>query len=313
MDTEARQVYDDNAPPMQSIYDDMIDAERRLLKIENAPSITTQPAINGTANGSANITIRGPLFDNPKAIRVSNYSEVRWPEVLAILAQFGIILERLEELRRLPNYEPIPTKVIAESEEEVVRSARLLFTGEGWTKLTFASGEAADKLIAQSGQITVGGRPLVIEEWKPEVHGRPRPEGYIYTRTSGTEVAGGLGSSTTVELAMPGALPRRRTEPQSIFDDPLATPRPTRHNGNGEVAESQMSLTSPGGSQLSTKMRGAKLVTLYDGSDIFKERPSLMSRLLSKVWGEVGIHGWGEQVKATGWRAWFIELLFGKL
>lgn len=184
----------------------------------------------------------------------------------------------------------------------------MFFTGEGWTKVTFAVGEAADKLIAQSETITVGGRPLVIELWKPDLHGRPSQDGFS-SRITGLP-GGVLAASTTVDVPMPGALPRKRTEPQSIFDEPYSTPRPTRTTGGDS---SQMLQSTPGGTMLSTKMRGAKLVTLQDPSDIFKERPSLISRFLSKIWGEVGLHGWGEQVKENGWRAWFIELLFGKL
>lgn len=309
VETESRQVYDDNAPPLQSCYDDLIINEQRQLKIENVPSVTTQSTLNGPTSANANaIVLRRPLFDSPKAIRVSNYAEHRWPEVLGILAQFGIILERFEELRRMPGYEPIPPKVLMESEDEVVRSARMFFTGEGWTKVTFACGEAADKLVAQSEKVTVGGRPLRIEQWKPDVHGRPRPDEFSIDRTVGRD---GLAASTIVDVNMPGALPRRRTEPQSIFDDPFATPRPSKTST--EVVEPQILLSTPGGSKLSTKMRGAKLVTLQDGSDIFKEKPGWVTRILAKMWGEVGLHGWGEHVKNNGWGAWFIEVLFGKL
>ena len=311
MEAEARQVYDDNAPPLLSFYDDMIAEEQRQLKIENVSSVSTQPALNGPTGTNANtIVLRRPLFDSPKAIRVSNYAEHRWPEVLAILAQFGIILERFEELRRMPDYEPIPPKVLMESEDEVVRSARMFFTGEGWTKVTFACGEAADKLVVQSEKITVGGRTLTIEQWKPDVHGRPRSGGFSI---DGINAIGhdGLGASTMVDVNMPGALPRRRTEPQSIFDDPFATPRPTK--APTEAAGPQMPLSTPGGSKLSTQMRGAKLVTLQDGSDIFKEKPGWLAMVLAKLWGEVGLHGWGEQVKNNGWGAWFVGLLFGKL
>jgi len=312
VETEARQVYDDNAPPLQSFYDDMIAEEQRRLKIENVSSVTTQPALNGPTSANANaIVLRRPLFDNPKAIRVSNYAEHRWPEVLLTLAQFGNILERFEELRRKPDYEPIPPKVLMESEDEVVRSARMFFTGEGWTKITFACGEAADKLVAQSEKITVGGRTLTIEQWKPDVHGRPQPDGFSIDRTNNAVGRDGLGASTMVDVNMPGALPRKRTEPQSIFDDPFATPRPSK--APTEVVEPQMPLSTPGGSMLSTKMKGAKLVTLQDGSDIFKEKPGWVARVFAKMWGEVGLHGWGEQVKSNGWGTWFIELLFGKL
>jgi len=311
VETEARQVYDDNAPPLQSFYDDMIADEQRQLKIENVSSVSTQP-LNGPPNTNPNaIVLRRPLFDSPKAIRVSNYAEHRWPEVLAILAQFGVILERFEELRRMPGYEPIPPKVLMESEDEVVRSARMFFTGEGWTKVTFACGEAVDKLVAQSGKITVGGRTLTIELWKPDIHGRPRPDGLSIDGINNAVVRDGLGASTMVDVNMPGALPRRRAEQQSIFDDPFATPRPGKVSI--EVVEPQMPLSTPGGSKLSTKMRGAKLVALQDGSDIFKEKPGWVARVLAKMWGEVGLHGWGEQVKNNGWGAWFIELLFGKL
>lgn len=305
-------MFDDNAPPLISMYDDMIIEEQRQMKAEVTLSAATQQ-IGGTTSGPSNAITRRPLFDKPKAIRVSNYSEQRWPDVLSILAQYGTILERFEELRKMGNYDPIPTKVLAESEDEVVRSSRLLFTGEGWTKVTFATRDTADRLIAESGNITVGGRSLVIEAWKPEIHGRPRQDGFIFTGSAHT-VAENIqrAATTAVGEPIPNALSRRRTDSQSIFDDPFATPRP---NKMGIETEPAVPLSTPGGSILSTKMRGAKLVTLQDGvqGGIFKKEPTFFQKLMSRVWGEVGLYGASEQVKSGGWRVWFIELLFGKL
>lgn len=306
-------MFDDNAPPLVSMYDDMIIEEQRQMKAENALSSATQQ-IGGTAGGPSNAITRRPLFDKPKAIRVSNYSEQRWPDVLSILAQYGTILERFEELRKKENYDPIPVKVLVESEDEVVRSSRLLFTGEGWTKITFATRDTADRLIAESGNITVGGRSLVIEAWTPEIHGRPRQDGFIFTGRVNTAAENLHRAITTaVDEPIPSALPRRRANSQSIFDDPFATPR---SSSVGTIEpEPAVSLSTPGGSKLSTKMKGAKLVTLQDGAlnGIFKKEPTFFQKLMSRVWGEVGLYGTSEQVKSGGWRAWFIDLLFGKL
>ncbi|KAF8472628.1 hypothetical protein BDZ91DRAFT_442163 [Kalaharituber pfeilii] len=320
VESESRPVYDDNAPPLQSFYDELIAEERRQQQHnENAHQVKSHQQMNGTANGGTNAAnLRRPLFDNPKAIRVSNYSESRWPEVLKAISPYGVILERFEELRRSPYYEPIPTKVLAESEDEVVRQARLLFTGEGWTKVTFANRDAADRLIAMNQKICIGGRNLVIEAWKPEIHGRPSGPGIYNNFRSNIALnapAGpsrNLGVSTSTELSIPGALPRKRTEPPSIFD-PLATPTPANHIGVAPP-EPQMPLSTPGGSRLSQKMRGAKVITLQEmQGGIFKQKKSLWSRLMSSIWGEVGLHGPGETVKESGWLAWFVDKLFGKL
>ena len=305
-------MFDDNAPPLVSMYDDMIIEEQRQMKVTELSAATQQ--IGGNTNGPSSTVTGRPLFDKPKAIRVSNYSEQRWPDVLSILAQYGTILERFEELRKRGNYDPIPTKVLVESEDEVVRSSRLLFTGEGWTKVTFATRDTAERLIAESGNITVGGRSLVIEAWKPEIHGRPRQEGFIsMSRVNSAAENIRRAITTAVDEPVTSVLPRRRTDSQSIFDDPFATPRPSRMGG-AETGPA-VSLSTPGGSKLSTKMRGAKLVTLQDGvqGGIFKKEPTFFQKLMSRVWGEVGLYGVGEQAKSGGWRAWFIELLFGKL
>ena len=312
MESEIRTVVDDNAPPLISFYDDLIAEEQRQQQhLENPP---TQ---NGNSNTLANnnnalVPVARTVFNNPKAVRVSNYQDHRWHDVLKELIPFGTILERFDQLRTHPNHEFIPTKVLAESDDEVVRQARLLFTGDGWTKVTYATREAADNAIAQNRKINIGGRDLVIEPWKPELHGRPDP--LPPWRQANIPPATIVESAGTTSFLAPGEQPKdgfRQRSERNIFD-PLATPTPSRPNEH--MADTRYPTATPGGSRLSTVLRGAKVVTLREmNGGIFKQQPSNWSKVMSWLWGEVGPGGRGDEVKEGGWMSWVIEKLFGRL
>lgn len=313
---------DDNAPPLQTFYDELIEKEKRQKQIENPSTSNGYGVLHGSSNGNndnSNGQTRVPFFDQPKAVRVSNYAESRWPEVLTVLEPHGTILERFEELRKIPYHKPIPARILAESDDEVVRSARMLFTGDGWTKVTFATRASADKVIGLSGTCLIGGRPLIIEPWNPEIHGKPSSGADDWTRYRANSPTNFSGTATTTgsDANRSHGLFHRPAQERSIFDDSYlappasngpATPGPKRTNSSASP------ILSPGGTMFSTQMKGAKLIQLKQlEGGVFKKQPGMWSRFLTWIWGEVGPGGPAAEQKSSGWMTWFTETLFGGL
>lgn len=315
VEAETRAILDDNAPPLASFYDELIAEELHLKHLENIPPVNTQGQHNpNLVNGQlVPVPTHRPVLDQPKAVRVSNYSENRWQEVLRALAPFGTILERFEELRRIPYYEPIPTKVLAESDDDVAKQARFICTGDGWTKITFARRESAEEVIALSGSIQIGGRDLVIEPWNPSLHGRPAGIAYPARPAASAPLAPVPQEPTmfasSSDLFAGNGFTRRRAEQQqqqAMFTESFAISVPMT---SAPVRVPRIPLSTPGGTELSTQMRGAKVIQLKQVE--FKKQPGLVTQLMSWIWGEVGPAG--GHLEDSGWVAWFVNLLFGRL
>ncbi|KAH0613953.1 uncharacterized protein H6S33_005839 [Morchella sextelata] len=214
---------DTNAPPLLSIYD--------TLTYDSAPS--EKPS---------------ECTFTPTQVRVANFAEGRFPELIRCLRRYyGVILEPYSGLPPTENKFHDPEIVPREQLDlKTLKMIQPLAGAEGgpgnWVRITFRDREAAERAIAGSdrGELIIGGRTIIITPWKDEAASDvPLPF-----------------TATQMDIDMPPAPPLRRN---SIPTPP--SPRLVRKTPSGGMEEFGSGSSNGGDGVLYSEfMPGARLI-----------------------------------------------------
>lgn len=147
---------ENNLPPLASIYDD--------LSFPASPPTSDLPA----APPSYTLT--------PTAVRVANFSEDRFPDLIRALRQFyGVILEAYSGLpeseSKFPDPEIYPRDKLDAKVLAAVQPCAGADGGPGpWVRVTFAEREAAERAVAgaERAELVIGGRRIMMSMWAEE-------------------------------------------------------------------------------------------------------------------------------------------------
>ncbi|KAL7266743.1 hypothetical protein RUND412_010695 [Rhizina undulata] len=143
---------DNNLPPLASIYDSL---PFDPTPVETKPSETTF---------------------TPTQVRVANYSEDRFPDLIRALRRYyGVILETYSGLpeneSKFHDPEIIPHEQL---DLKTLRMTQPLTLSEGgpgnWVRITFKDRESAERAVSGSekGELVIGGRTIIISYWNAE-------------------------------------------------------------------------------------------------------------------------------------------------
>ncbi|KAF8540252.1 hypothetical protein BDD12DRAFT_834429 [Trichophaea hybrida] len=231
---------EENAPPLASIYD---------TYIPNPPP----PASTTTTTSS---DPPKPPTMTPTQVRVSNFSEDRFPDLIRALRRYyGPILEP---------YSGLPESESKFSDPEIIPRSQLDFKttrmiqpmsgsegGPGpWVRITFRDREAAERAIEGAGkrELMVGGRTILITPWVEPETVTELPFTMDTSSSEPTPGVGRRGSRTSFSQQQQ----QRRPSTLQVFDEPpSSSSTTTTTTTGGGAAETQL---------LSEYLPGAKLV-----------------------------------------------------
>lgn len=191
---------------------------------------TSAPAQETTFNKPADMT--------PTQVRVANFSEDRFPDLIRALRRYyGPILEPYSGLpeseSKFSDPEIVPRSQLDSATAKMVQPMSGSEGGPGpWVRITFRDREAAYKAVddASRGELNVGGRTVIIGMWEKE----GADAGLPFMMDIDTAPAGGRRMSRSGSFS---GLASRRTGSISIFDEQA----PATTNANGEQLSEHMS------------------------------------------------------------------------
>lgn len=249
---------DTNAPPLVSIYD----------------SLPFDPAPSEKPSEAAFI---------PTQVRVANFSEDRFPELVRSLRRYyGVILEPYSGLpeaeSKFHDAEIVPREQLDLKTLRMIQPLAGADGGPGsWVRITFRDREAAERAVAGSdrGELVIGGRTILITLWKEDpINDAPLPF-----------------SVTQMDIDIP-ASPRKNNN-----SNPTPPPRMVRKTPSG--FEDSAVANVEGGNVYSEHMPGAKVIVpkqveFAKADGWFSGwTNSLVSAPKTVVGGQGGGDGWG--------------------
>lgn len=216
-----------NLPPLASIYDEM--------KFDTSPVEPTPAEAAWT----------------PTQVRVANFSEERFPELIqALRTYYGPILESYSGLSdaesKFPDPDVIPREKLDASILRMVQPASGSEGGPGpWVRITFRDHEAAERAVVGSerGELEVGARVIRIEFWNDESVRDVLPFTIAAPLPQQMDIDAGPSSAATT--------PRRNSTP-------IVRPTPMQHRRLATAADGAMDTGGDG--EYSNFLPGAKLV-----------------------------------------------------